>query len=113
MRLTITCLAFLFLPAGSSYARKKSSEEDEQPSPKGKRACAVDAGGRPIRTLEVGSTLFVGTRGLRDRGRVDGFRVRFGRPRRSVAARRPPRRRCAPRRRRIGHGPPRPAGGYG
>jgi len=65
MRRTITCLAFLFLLASSSYAQKKSSEEDEQPSPKGKRAYAVDAGGRPIRTLEVGSTLFVGTRGLR------------------------------------------------
>ncbi len=72
------CFAVMFFLATSGYAQKESSGGDRQTRPERKGTYAVDAGGRPIQSLEIGSTLFVGARGLRPNTTYE-FRMAIGR----------------------------------
>ena len=65
MRRSVICLVLLFGFTAHGFGRQKPHEDDGPPNRQGKGAYPVDAGGRPIRALETGSTLFVGARGLR------------------------------------------------
>jgi hypothetical protein len=78
MRCTWTFLAALSFLATSGYAQKQASGKHHPAEPEQKGAYAVDAGGRSIRSLETGSTLFVGAHGLRSNTTYE-FRLGIGR----------------------------------
>ncbi|HEV1993520.1 MAG TPA: hypothetical protein VGR03_04240 [Candidatus Acidoferrum sp.] len=78
MRRTLVCLTLLFGFAAGGFAQQKPSPDKRPPGPARKGAYAVDAGGRSIRALENGSTLFVGARGLRPNTTYE-FRLGIGR----------------------------------
>src|SRR5262245_30141446 len=78
VHLVIAVLAGLVpIPSG---AQDKASAPQYPADKSDKGAFAVDAGGRPLRALEAGSTLHVGARGLRPQTTYE-FRLALDRER--------------------------------